>query len=250
VFSSSRRLGVSILVVLGLALIASGSQTEVRRESPEGQSAGPTLVRKVRIVNKLVMPPEVDALIEEQPLDTALPAEPVLSPRATRVVELPSALPERLLADFGEEIGRPPTTLSLPDLGVSAAPILAVGLEENGELEIPQVDEVGWYQFGAGVDGGRGSTVLASHIAYNGRNGVFRNLAETEIGDEIIVGLDADAIPYRVVSVEQYSKTELPIDDLFSESSEERLVLITCGGLFNPGLASYDDNIVVIAIPA
>lgn len=178
-----------------------------------------------------------------------VPGSLPMSELAPGFIELPPAFPERVLDGLGAPIGRPPATLSLPNLGKSGQ-VFPVGLEPNGELEVPGADDIGWYQFGAGVDGGVGSTVLAAHIAFDGRNGVFSNLAETSIGDEIVVGVDGEDLTYRVISVDQYNKLELPIDDLFSESSEERIVLITCGGSFNPSVRSYYDNVVVVAVPA
>ena len=92
--------------------------------------------------------------------------------------------------------------------------------------------------------------MLAAHIAYNGENGVFRNLVDLEIGERFTVERDGEPLEYIVESVVDYDKWELPIDDLFSEDGEERLILITCGGAFNDALSSYEDNTVVVAVPA
>ncbi len=154
-----------------------------------------------------------------------------------------------MLEGLGDPVGVQPESISIPSLGIDAAAIVPVGLEPNGELEVPSADTVGWYRFGVGVDGGRGSAVLAAHIAYNGRDGVFRDLVELETGDRFTVDRDGEPVEYVIESVADYGKYELPIDDLFSESGEERLVLITCGGDFNPNLRSYDDNSVVVATP-
>jgi len=197
--------------------------------------------------------PTEDGAVAASPSTTAVPAdEPVdeeTSPLSSAVVELPSALPERVLEGLGEPIGSDPLSISIPSLGVDAAMVVPVGLEPNGEMEVPEADTVGWYRFGVGVDGGRGSAVLAGHIAYNGRDGVFRDLIDLQPGDRVEVEQDEGTIAYEVVSVTDFDKYELPIDDLFSESGDERLVLITCGGSFNASLRSYDDNTVVIARP-
>ncbi len=177
------------------------------------------------------------------------PAADELSPLSSQVIQLESAFPERVLEGLGDPIGFQPENISLPSLGIDEAEIVPVGLEDNGELELPGANAVGWYQFGAGIEGGRGSAVLAAHIAYNGRDGVFRDLADTQVGEEIVVERDGQDMVYFVESVSQYGKWDLPIDDLFSENSDERLVLITCGGSFNPSLRSYDDNVVVVATP-
>ena len=183
---------------------------------------------------------------DEAPVGTA---ENAPSPLAGQFTALPSALPEVALAGRDEPVGDTPLSIALPSLGIDDAPIVPVGLEDNGELEIPGASEVGWYQFGVGIDGGRGSTVLAAHINYNGVDGVFRHLVDLEPGDRFTVSPNGQPVEYVVESVVDYGKQTLPIADLFSETGDERLVLITCGGDFNPSIRSYDDNTVVVATP-
>lgn len=232
-------------LALGLALAACGGQVDTAvTQSGSAQLAEPAGVEQVQPAETTTAVPQ-----NVEPSDSETGELPT-SQLADLVVELPSALPEVALAGVGEPIGVQPRAINLPSLGVNQAPIVPVGLEENGELEVPDADTVGWYEFGAGVDGGRGSTVLAAHIAYNGENGVFRNLVDLEIGERFTVERDGEPIEYIVESVVDYDKWELPIDDLFSEDGEERLILITCGGAFNDALSSYEDNTVVVAVPA
>lgn len=171
------------------------------------------------------------------------------SPLASIVEPLGSALPEEALEGVGDPLGFRPLSMEIPDLDVRSAPIQPVGIEDNGELEVPGAEAIGWYQFGAGIGGGRGSTVLAGHIAYNGVDGVFRNLDQMRAGQVFTVDHEGSTLSYEVTEVIQYTKEALPIEDLFREDGDERLVLITCGGSFNPSLRSYDDNVVVIAVP-
>jgi hypothetical protein len=42
----------------------------------------------------------------------------------------------------------------------------------------------------------------------------------------------------------------VPLDALFQRTGPPRLVLLTCGGEFQPELRSYADNVVVVAEPA
>lgn len=143
-----------------------------------------------------------------------------------------------------------PVGLAIPSLGVDGAVVVPVGLDAAGALEIPGVAEVGWYRLGARPGAGAGSIVLAAHVAYDGEDGVFRHLGSLEPGAVVTVTAgDGRQLGYRVDSVSVHRKADLPIDDLFSPSSPERLVLITCGGAFNPQLRHYDSNIVVTAAP-
>ena len=143
-----------------------------------------------------------------------------------------------------------PVSIDLPTLGVSDAPVTDVGVEDNGDMEIPGASEVGWYRFGPSP-GETGSAVLAAHIAYNGVDGVFRDLTEMRRGDRFAVNLsDGSSREFVVFGLRQWSKLDIPLEDLFARDGTPRLVLITCGGTFNRALDSYDDNVVVIAIPA
>lgn len=145
--------------------------------------------------------------------------------------------------------GPAPVGLHIPALGVTAAPVIAVGVEPDGQLSVPPATEVGWYRFGS-RPGDDGSSVLAAHIAYNGVDGVFRGLAALEVGALVAVVLeDGSTLRYRIDEVVDFDKADLPTDDLFDEAGSDRLVLITCGGDFNPNLRSYDSNTVAFASP-
>lgn len=256
---SRRSLYVSLLGV-GLSVAACGAQPDAGSETTTFSPPAEAVVSEA-VENGDEARQAAEPASDSIPSTTEAPAQGgdlngddvpdalALSPLSSQVVELPSAFPERVLDGLGELVGAPPVSISLPSLDVNEAQIIPVGLEENGELEVPGADTVGWYQFGVGVGGGQGSAVLAAHIAYNGRNGVFVALSEAEIGDEVVVDRAGQDITYRVESITQYGKFDLPIDDLFRETGDERLVLITCGGSFNPSLRSYDDNVVVIATP-
>ena len=80
-------------------------------------------------------------------------------------------------------------------------------------MEIPGVDEVGWYRYGA-APGRPGSTVLAAHIAYDGVDGVFRHLDDLGRGRRGDGGARATARHggYVVTDVAQVPKTDLPAD--------------------------------------
>jgi len=227
---------------LGLALAACGGSADTVSSASAVAAEAPIQASAVAA--------EPEPQVVADPTTDSVPEERAISPLASQVTALPSALPEVALEGVGDPVGDQPLAINLPSLGIADAPIEPVGLEDNGELEVPDADTVGWYEFGVGVDGGRGSTVLAAHIAYNGENGVFLNLVDLEPGERFTVERDGQDIEYVVESVTDYDKWELPISDLFDETSQERLILITCGGAFNPEIASYEDNTVVVAHPA
>lgn len=180
---------------------------------------------------------------------------PVEVPQAERRrgLDAPRALGEPLPPAAGlpqVEATVRPTALSLPTLGIKDAPVAPVGIEANGEMQIPDAEEVGWYRFGA-VPGNEGSAVLAAHIAADGVDGVFRNLDGLDPGDAIEVSdADGESLPFLIVDVTRYDKRQLPFDAIFAREGSPRLTLITCGGDFNSELRSYDSNTVAYAVPA
>lgn len=142
-----------------------------------------------------------------------------------------------------------PTALTIGALGVRQAPVIDVGVQDDGAMEIPPVDEVGWYRYGA-APGGEGSAILAAHIAYDGEDGVFVDLVELGPGAEVEVALDDGTTSrYVVESTARYPKDALPEEVVFARTGPPRLVLVTCGGRFDAEARSYDDNVVVTAIP-
>lgn len=149
----------------------------------------------------------------------------------------------RVAAEAAQPIG-----LSIDSLAIEA-PILPVGVEPNGEMEIPGAADVGWYRFGS-RPGEPGSAVLAAHVDYNGQIGAFYELSSGEIGDTVdITFSDGTTQSFVVTDRAQYEKSSLPFDEIFRRDGAPTLVLITCGGDFNPSLRSYQDNVVLYAEP-
>lgn len=142
-----------------------------------------------------------------------------------------------------------PVGMQIATIDVSGFPIRPVGLEDDGQMEIPDETEIGWYQYGA-TPGRSGATVLAAHVSWNGAVGPFARLGSVEPGTPISVTLDDGTTRhYEVVERAMYGKLELPRERIWRNSGPEELVLITCGGDFNPDLRRFRENIVVYAVP-
>lgn len=157
--------------------------------------------------------------------------------------------------------GADPVSISIPAIGVTAAPIVPVGLEDDGDMEIPEdVAVLGWYEPSAlfpdfpGVVPGapEGTAVLSGHVDSRSQGrGVFYDLRLLDLGDEIeVVHADGSITRFVVTGRTSYGKQEIPLADIFLWGGEPRLALITCGGEFDRTARSYTDNIVVLAVPA
>jgi hypothetical protein len=142
---------------------------------------------------------------------------------------------------------RPPTSISIPSIGVTSD-VVSVGLEPGtNQLQIPDIDHVGWYELGPNP-GDAGSAVLVGHVDGDGRPGVFWRLGELVPGDIVTVRDATGAHDFRVTGREQVAKSALSAD-LFSRDGPPRLALITCGGAFDGSSGHYLDNVVVVATP-
>ena len=143
-----------------------------------------------------------------------------------------------------------PVRLRIPTLEVDA-PVGGVGIESvSYQLDVPPDEKlVSWYQDGPSP-GGTGSALLAGHVDYDGRAGVFYRLRWLELGERFEVGYeDGSSRTFEVVGQRQFEKQQLPTSQLFSEDGDPTVVLITCGGEFNEGRHSYSDNLVVYGAP-
>lgn len=179
---------------------------------------------------------------------TTAPTTPARVPATPAVPAVPT---EDGRLSRGSRDAAVPVEVRLPTLGV-AAPVGPIGVEQDGELEIPEdVRTVGWYRYGPRPGDARGSTVLSGHVdsAEQGQGAFFR-LRELGPGDTVLVRLsDRTTWRYRVVAREEWPKTATPLDRLFSRTGAPRLTLVTCGGGFREEISSYTDNIAVTAVP-
>jgi sortase (surface protein transpeptidase) len=142
-----------------------------------------------------------------------------------------------------------PNRIRIAAIGVDA-PVVPVGLNPDGSMEVPAASDVGWYELGVRPGGPQGSSVLAAHVDYAGERGAFYDLRSVEVGTEIeVTGPDGWPLRYVVNERLQVDKDELPTQELFRVTGTPTLTLITCGGSFDRSVRHYEDNIVVRAVP-
>jgi Sortase domain len=169
----------------------------------------------------------------------------------------PGGLPAASLptASVGTDIpARPavfvPARVVLPD-GTSA-PVVPVGLHEDGSLVIPDdVRTVGWWTGGSKAGEAYGSVVIAGHVDSATRGiGVFAQLRHLSPGQVVGLVAGAQRAGYRIISATQVPQAQISQEaGIFTVDGDPRLVLITCGGPFDPVRHRYQDNLVVVATP-
>ena len=143
-----------------------------------------------------------------------------------------------------------PVAITLPS-GVRM-PVLPAATSQTGVLGVPvDIGRAGWWDGSSRIGDPYGSIVIAAHVdSFTQGVGKFAELLSMHAGDEI--GLQSAGLrqTFRVVSAQLEPKSSLASDQrVFAGTGPARLVLITCGGPYEPDLGGYQDNMVVIAQP-
>ena len=141
-----------------------------------------------------------------------------------------------------------PTRLTIPAIGVDAVGIVDLGLRADRTVEVPaDAETVGWYT-NSPAPGESGPALLAAHVDWQGRLGVFHDLRKVKPGDQVTVErADGSAASFTVQRVEQHPKDRFPTQAVYGHVEGPELRLVTCGGQFDREAGSYRDNIVVYA---
>jgi LPXTG-site transpeptidase (sortase) family protein len=165
------------------------------------------------------------------PDSAAAPKVTVITPAPPTVAPLPKSAPLRVV---------------VPAIGLDSG-LMRLGITKDGTLEVPpNAVPAGWFT-GGPTPGERGPAVIAGHVRWGRKAGVFARLARLKPGNEIRVArADRSTAVFRVNSVKTYRKTGFPAAAVYGNLGHAGLRLITCGGL-NASTAKFDDNVVVFA---
>jgi sortase (surface protein transpeptidase) len=140
-----------------------------------------------------------------------------------------------------------PVLLTIPAIGVKA-PIITLGLNRNGTLQVPKTTTVvGWYT-NSPRPGAIGSAIIAGHVDSRSGPGVFFWLRAMHPGERIYVRrADGTLAVFTVTVVRLYAKSQFPTAMVYGPVPDAELRLITCGGTFDYATGSYLSNVVVYA---
>jgi hypothetical protein len=113
-------------------------------------------------------------------------------------------------------------------------------------IEVPEIGRAGWFDAGP-RPGEPGRTVLIGHLDGLTEPGVFEHVPALAAGSPIVVrDGDGGVHEYEVTGKLQVPKSEFPASEVYGASDAPVLVLITCGGSYEPGVG-YSDNVIVYA---
>jgi len=140
-----------------------------------------------------------------------------------------------------------PVRVQIPSIDVDAT-LMDLGLRDNGTMEVPpDGTQAGWYT-GAPAPGELGPAVIAGHVDWGGRPGVFYHLRALKPDNRIVVTReDGSTAMFRVTRLEQVLKSNFPTKSVYGNIDHAGLRLITCGGSFDSQARSYEGNVIVFA---
>ncbi|MEU9115463.1 class F sortase [Streptomyces sp. NPDC048483] len=142
-----------------------------------------------------------------------------------------------------------PKRLAIPEIAVDA-PFTPLSIGPSGQLNAPPGKDknlVGWFQGGA-TPGERGASIVAGHVDTKTGPAVFMQLSMLKKGSKIdITRSDGVVATFQVDSVATFSKAQFPNDQVYADTPDAQLRVITCGGAYNKAAKDYEANVVVFA---
>ncbi len=137
-----------------------------------------------------------------------------------------------------------PKYLTIPKLGVSRARVIAVGINQKGQLGTPNnIFDVGWYDSSA-KPGQPGTILIDGHNGGPTKHGVFKNLPSLAVGDVIEITRGDDVVfkyavkENKTVALSEsdsYMKTALKSP----EAGKQSVTLISCTGEWSDTQKTY-----------
>ncbi len=114
------------------------------------------------------------------------------------------------------------------------------------------VSRVGWWRHSAPPGSATGTTVIDGHLdSATSAPGALFHLVSVEPGDTVTITTTTGAtVHYRVQARRVYVKARGLPAEMFTQEGPPRLVIISCGGSFDPTEHGYPDNIAIYATPA
>ncbi len=217
---------------------------------PMAVAAGLAIVAAIATASAFVMWPRASSSEDSRVASLDVTGDDTVPPIAARIVAGAVRVQSTSPSDVADRLGIAPTRIVVQGLEIDM-PVAAYGLESDGSMALPDESvTAAWYRYG-GVpgDGGRAS-LIAAHVASEvGGRGQFSYLRDVQVGEEVTVTLsDGSEKVFLVTRLEQISKQTVDFDAI-SQDSAGMLILVTCGGSWNPSIRHYDDNVVVWATP-
>ncbi|HEY2191174.1 MAG TPA: class F sortase [Actinomycetospora sp.] len=142
-----------------------------------------------------------------------------------------------------------PTTVTVPSIGAKSS-LISLGQNSDGSLQVPPLAnpmQAGWYDKSPSP-GTLGPAVVLGHVNGDGKAGIFYRLKDVKAGDQVMIARqDGQTAVFTVSHIDTVPKAAFPADQVYGDTPDSELRLITCGGVFDPAARSYEANVIVYA---
>jgi hypothetical protein len=218
----------AVLLAAGLFAIVIAIRAQKHAPQPPASAASPVSV--IPSASEFPSPPHAPA--------TASPKTP--PNRATASAKTSGPILSRSL----------PMHLAVPAIGVDSD-LDRIGLDATGKIQTPPLarDSHPYWLTVSPAPGQLGPATIVGHVdsATNGP-AVFFRLGDLRQRDTIsVTRADGVVAVFQVEKIVEYPKAQFPTHAVYGNTDNAALRLITCGGIFNPSVRSYEDNIVAYA---
>ena len=143
----------------------------------------------------------------------------------------------------------PLLSLEIPNQDISILEVENIGLESDGQLQTPSTwSTAGWYVASA-KPGQQGMVVIDGHYDTDtGQPAAFWELKNINLSDKVSLQDERGrTFTYKVSDIFFVDIQDPQRKQVFQESGKAELVLITCGGVWDPVENTYNKRLVVKA---
>lgn len=140
----------------------------------------------------------------------------------------------------------PPTLLRIDTINLTAPFVGAMGLEEDGSVQVPEgYDAVGWYGYGP-TPGEIGPAVILGHVDSVDGPAIFYSLGQVEVNDTVhIEREDGSILTFTITGLERVEQDTFPTERVYGDIPYAGIRLITCSGVYDKGELRYSHNLIV-----
>jgi len=142
-----------------------------------------------------------------------------------------------------------PVRVDIPAIDAHST-LIPLGPNPDETVEVPDVktpQQAGWYRHSV-RPGEDGPAVLLGHVDGGGKPGIFHDLRKLKPGNEVVVTrADGSSVTFAVTRVQELPKVAFPTEEVYGDTDQAELRLITCGGSFDKSARSYRDSVIAYA---
>ena len=143
-----------------------------------------------------------------------------------------------------------PVSLDVPSIGVHST-LLQLGANPDRTVQVPPLEKdskAGWFSYSP-TPGELGPAVLLGHVdSARWGPGIFYRLGALRPSEKVdVTRADRAVVTFVVDRVESYPKDTFPSLQVYGNTLDAELRLITCGGIFDSSTRNYENNIVAYA---